>query len=100
MEGNQLGKKPMISAEKCCKIIGLFRAIHPSAEIRLAAGRELYLGDLQPMALMAANSVFMDGYLNVNGSSIHDTIHMIELGAVLLLYLAWVRRRYGGSPAP
>jgi biotin synthase len=79
MEGNQLGKKPMISAEKCCKIIGLFRAIHPSAEIRLAAGRELYLGDLQPMALMAANSVFMDGYLNVNGSSIHDTIHMIEL---------------------
>ena len=78
MEGNKLGKLPKVSAEKCCKIVGLFRAIHPTAEIRLAAGREYYLGDMQPMALMAANSLFMNGYLNIKGSDIHDTIGMIE----------------------
>ncbi len=78
MEGNKLGKRPKVSPEKCCKIVALFRAIHPSAEIRLAAGREYYLGDLQSMALMAANSLFMNGYLNIKGSDIHDTIGMIE----------------------
>ena len=78
MEGNKLGKLPKVSAEKCCKIVGLFRAIHPTAEIRLAAGREYYLGDMQPMALMAANSLFMNGYLNIKGSDIHSTIGMIE----------------------
>lgn len=78
IEGNTLGQMPMVSAEKCCKIVALFRAFHPQAEIRLAAGREHYLGDLQPMALMAANSLFMNGYLNIKGSDIHDTITMIE----------------------
>jgi biotin synthase len=78
MEGNKLGKKPPLSPQKCCKIVALFRLIHPTAEIRLAAGREHYLGDLQSMALMAANSLFMDGYLNVQGSDIHDTISLIE----------------------
>lgn len=78
MEGNKLGKLPKVPAEKCCKIVALFRAIHPSAEIRLAAGREYYLGDLQSMALMAANSLFMNGYLNIKGSDIHETISMIE----------------------
>lgn len=78
MEGNKLGKLPKVSAEKCCKIVAMFRSIHPQAEIRLAAGREYYLGDLQSMALMAANSLFMNGYLNIKGSDIHETISMIE----------------------
>ena len=78
MEGNKLGKLPKISPEKCCKIVSMFRCVHPHAEIRLAAGREYYLGDLQSMALMAANSLFMNGYLNIKGSDIHETISMIE----------------------
>jgi biotin synthase len=78
MEGNKLGKKQKISPEKCCKIVALFRCIHPTAEIRLAAGREYYLQHLQPMALMAANSLFMNGYLNIKGSDIHQTIELIE----------------------
>ena len=78
MEGNKLGKKPLISPEKCCKIVAMFRCVHPTAEIRLAAGREHYLKHLQPMALMAANSLFMNGYLNIKGSDIHETIALIE----------------------
>ena len=78
MEGNKLGKKPIISPEKCCKIVAMFRCVHPTAEIRLAAGREHYLKHLQPMALMAANSLFMNGYLNIKGSDIHETIALIE----------------------
>ncbi len=78
MEGNKLGQLPKVSPEKCCKIVSMFRCVHPQAEIRLAAGREYYLGDLQSMALMAANSLFMNGYLNIKGSDIHETISMIE----------------------
>ena len=78
MEGNKLGKKPIISPEKCCKIVAMFRCVHPQSEIRLAAGREHYLKHLQPMALMAANSLFMNGYLNIKGSDIHETIYLIE----------------------
>ena len=33
MEGNKLGKKPLISPEKCCKIVAMFRCVHPTAEI-------------------------------------------------------------------
>ena len=57
MEGNKLGK-PMISPGKCCKIVAMFRCINPTAEIRLAAGREYYLKHLQPMALMAIPFVY------------------------------------------
>ena len=78
MKGNKLGEKPKMSPEKACKIVALFRAFHPKAEIRLAAGREYYLAHMQPLALMAANSLFMNGYLNIKGSDIHDTISMIE----------------------
>jgi biotin synthase len=78
VEGNTLGKKQKMSEIAACKIVALFRAIHPKAEIRLAAGREHYLNYLQPLALMAANSLFMNGYLNVKGSDVHSTIEMIE----------------------
>ena len=78
MEGNKLGEKPKIPALTCCKIVAMFRCVHPTAEIRLAAGREHYLGPLQSMALMAANSLFMNGYLNIKGSDIHETIALIE----------------------
>ena len=73
-----LGEKPKIPALTCCKIVAMFRCVHPTAEIRLAAGREHYLGPLQSMALMAANSLFMNGYLNIKGSDIHETIALIE----------------------
>ena len=78
VEGNMLGEQPPLSPEQCCKIVAMFRLVHPTAEIRLAAGREHYLKHLQPLALMAANSLFMDGYLNVKGDNIHDTITLIE----------------------
>jgi biotin synthase len=78
MAGNTLGPKPPITPVDACKIVGLFRLINPQAEIRLAAGREAYLQHLQPMALMAANSLFAEGYLNITGSGVIDTINLIE----------------------
>ncbi len=66
-----------LSSKECLKILALFRFINPKAEIRMAAGRELYIKDKQPLALKVSNSLFVSGYLNVKGSDLNSTISMI-----------------------
>jgi len=56
----------------------MFRFINPSAEIRVAAGREIHLRSLEVMALYPANSLFLQGYLNAKGSSNVRTLQMIK----------------------
>jgi biotin synthase len=60
------------------RVLCLFRLLNPSAEIRIAAGRELYLRSLEVMALYPANSLFLQGYLNAKGSSNEQTLRMIQ----------------------
>ena len=47
-------------------------------ELRVAAGREVHLGPLQPMALYAANSMFVGDYLTTGGQPPEDDYRMIE----------------------
>ncbi|MCB1174638.1 MAG: biotin synthase BioB [Leptospiraceae bacterium] len=77
VEGHAIQNPGTLDAERCLRILALFRLTNPSAEIRMAAGRELYLGDRQPEALAISNSLFMSGYLNARGQSSDDTIGMI-----------------------
>jgi len=51
----------------CLKVLALFRFINPTKEIRVAGGREVNLGSLQPLALYAANSIFIGDYLTTAG---------------------------------
>ena len=53
---------------RCLRALALFRLTNPRAEIRAAGGRERCLGDAQGLALFAANSVFVDGYLTTAGA--------------------------------
>jgi biotin synthase len=62
----------------CLKTLVLFRLANPRGELRVAAGRELHLGPLQPLALYPANSIFVDGYLTVDGRPPEDDYRMIE----------------------
>jgi biotin synthase len=77
IEGTRL-PQPNLSPQYCLRVLCLYRFLNPSAEIRIAAGREIHLRSLQPLALYPANSLFIDGYLNVNGSDFHRTIAMIQ----------------------
>ena len=56
------------TAGRCLRALALFRLTNPRAEIRAAGGRERCLGDAQGLALFAANSVFVDGYLTTAGA--------------------------------
>jgi biotin synthase len=60
------------------RILCLFRFLNPSAEIRVAAGRELHLRSMEVMALYPANSLFLQGYLNAQGSTDARTLRMIK----------------------
>lgn len=63
---------------QCLRILCLIRFLCPGQEIRVSAGRELHLRSLQPLALYAANSVFVAGYLTTPGQSPEDTMKMIQ----------------------
>jgi biotin synthase len=62
----------------CLKALALFRLANPRADLRAAAGREIHLGWLQPLALYAANSMFVGDYLTTQGQPPTEDYKMIE----------------------
>jgi len=44
----------------------------------VGGGRELHLGQLQPLIFYPANSIFVGGYLTTSGQASQEAIHMIE----------------------
>jgi biotin synthase len=69
---------PRLNPRYCLKVLALFRLANPRGELRIAAGRELHLGPLQPLGLYAANSIFVGGYLTTRGQPPEDDRRMIE----------------------
>lgn len=81
IEGNRVnhprsGGRPL-DPQFVLRVLCMMRLVNPTAEIRIAAGREAHLRSLQPLGLYAADSLFMDGYLLTEGSSVDETIRMI-----------------------
>ncbi len=67
-----------LTPEYCLRVLCLYRFLNPRAEIRVAAGREHHLRSMEVMALYPANSMFIDGYLNAEGSTASRTMEMIK----------------------
>ncbi len=78
IQGNVLSHPPALSPEYCLRVLCLYRFLNPEAEIRVAAGREMHLRSLEVMALYPANSLFVEGYLNIKGASRTRTLRMIK----------------------
>lgn len=76
--GTPLANAGRTPAMKALKVLALFRLICPSKEIRVAGGREVNLRTLQPLALYAANSIFVGDYLTTAGQEIATDHQMIE----------------------
>ena len=67
-----------LSPSYCLKALALFRLANPRCDLRVAAGRELHLGWLQPLALYAASSMFVGDYLTTRGQPPSEDYRMIE----------------------
>lgn len=78
IDGTPLAQTERLNPRYCLKVLCLFRLANPTAEIRIAGGRELNLRWLQPQGLYAANSMFVSDYLTTKGQRPEDDYHMIE----------------------
>jgi biotin synthase len=84
IEGTPLAGPTGLNPRRCLKILALARMANPKSEIRIAGGRELHLRSLQPLALYAANSLFVGDYLTTKGQLPEEDMRMIEdLGFVV-----------------
>jgi biotin synthase len=82
--GTPLANKRYLNPRKCLRVLCLFRLLLPSQEIRIAGGREVHLGSLQPLGLYPANSIFIGDYLTTPGQATQADYEMIrEAGFVL-----------------
>ncbi len=59
------------------RVLSMVRLVNPTAEVRVAAGREQHLRSMQAMALWPANSLFVSGYLLTEGDDAAATLRMI-----------------------
>lgn len=78
IEGLPLKQNNNLTPEYCLRVLCLYRFLNPKTELRVAAGREVQLRDMEVMCLYPANSIFINGYLNVKGSSRTKTLQMIK----------------------
>ena len=68
----------VLSTAYCLKVLCLARLLVPKADIRCAAGREVYFKGEEKNLLRVVDSIFASGYLTAGGQGIKDTIQAIE----------------------
>jgi len=78
IEGTPLAAPSPLTPRFCLKVLAMFRFANPNRELRIAGGRELHLGSLQPLGLYAANSIFVGDYLTTKGQAPEADYKMIE----------------------
>ena len=78
IDGTPLASSSRLTPRYCLKVLAMFRFVNPASELRIAGGRELHLGSLQPLGLYAANSIFVGDYLTTKGQPPEADYRMIE----------------------
>lgn len=76
--GTPLENAGRLDPRYCLKVLSLFRLANPKCELRIAAGRELHLGPLQPLGLFPADSIFVGDYLTTKGQPPEEDSRMIR----------------------
>lgn len=78
IDGNQVQNDGSLTPDRCLRALCLMRFVNPTAELRVAGGREGHLRTMQPFALYPANSLFVEGYLTTKGDPVEETYAMIR----------------------
>jgi biotin synthase len=75
--GTGFAELPVIPPAYALKALALVRLVNPAKDIRAAGGREAVLRERQPLALFAASSIFIEGYLTTPGQGYDADRRMI-----------------------
>jgi len=77
--GTPLGDRPLLPPLEILRTFAMFRFVLPDKNIRYAGGRELNLGPLQPLGLLAGlNGMLIGGYLTTPGQEIERDLAMVD----------------------
>ncbi|MFO1064011.1 MAG: biotin synthase BioB [Pirellulales bacterium] len=76
--GTPLEQHNHLTPQSCLRTLCMFRFVNPSAELRIAGGREKHLRSLQPLGLYVANSIFVGDYLTTKGQAPEEDYNMIR----------------------
>ena len=74
-----------LTPQRALRILAVVRFVCPDRELRMAAGREVHLRTLQPLALHVANSLFLGDYLTSEGQTAAADLDMIRDGGFTVL---------------
>ncbi|MCE9548638.1 MAG: biotin synthase BioB [Planctomycetia bacterium] len=77
IDGTPLAGRRDLNPRYCLKVLAMVRLANPSSELRIGGGREMHLGTLQPLALYAANSIFIGDYLTTKGQAPEEDYRML-----------------------
>lgn len=68
-----------MTPQEILKTFAIFRFILPDRNIRFAGGREVNLGELQPLGFLAGlNGMLIGNYLTTTGRNVEDDLKMIK----------------------
>ena len=76
--GTPLSEQPRVDPTRGLKALCLMRFLNPRSEIRMAAGRELYMQEQGGRVFYPANSIFVEGYLTTPGQQADRARRMIQ----------------------
>ncbi|KZM35239.1 biotin synthase [Oerskovia enterophila] len=79
-EGTPLAGTWDLTPQRCLRILAMLRFVCPAAELRLAAGREVHLRSLQPLALEIVSSIFLGDYLTSEGQAAQADLDLLADG--------------------
>ncbi|KRC35903.1 biotin synthase BioB [Oerskovia sp. Root22] len=83
-EGTPLAGTWDLTPQRCLRILAMLRFVCPAAELRLAAGREVHLRSLQPLALEIVSSIFLGDYLTSEGQSAQADLDLLADGGFVV----------------
>ncbi len=80
IKGTRLAEQepPKLTTEYCTGVLCLARLMLPKADIRCAAGREVYFKGHEKTLFKVVDSIFAAGYLTADGQGIDDTLRLIS----------------------
>jgi biotin synthase len=78
LEGVAISGSREVNPRYALRVLAMFRFANPRSELRIAGGREIHLRSLQPLALYAANSLFIGDYLTTKGQAPETDYRMFE----------------------
>lgn len=78
ISGTPLETRHDFAPSQGLKALCLMRFLNPRSEIRMAAGREFYLGEWASLVFYPANSIFVEGYLTTPGQVAQAAHKLVE----------------------